>query len=145
MASDAAHGIMLGRLHERGFGEVRGAHFSLFQFPGPHGVRPGELAQRVGLTKQALNPLLNDLELWGYLRREVDPTDQRGRVLWLTARGLDLVATCKDVLTAIEAEIADRIGMDAFEQFRALLSSVEAGLQQAAHGNTADKSGRGAA
>lgn len=42
----------------------------LFRFPGPQGMRPTELAGHVGLSKQALNHLLNELESLGYLTRQ---------------------------------------------------------------------------
>ena len=53
---------------------------------GDRGARPTELG-RLGASKQAINPLINDLERWGYLERRRDPSDQRGRLLFLTARG----------------------------------------------------------
>jgi hypothetical protein len=39
------------------------------QFPGPEGVRPGLLAERAGMGKQAMNQLLRNLEGLGYLTR----------------------------------------------------------------------------
>jgi hypothetical protein len=35
---------MLERLHERGFDDLDGAHLNVFQYPGPQGARPSELA-----------------------------------------------------------------------------------------------------
>ncbi len=94
--------------------DLRPAHFALFQFPGPQGVRPIELAARLGTTKQVLTPLLNDLERFGYLERRPAPDDGRGRVLWLTERGLAFVGAIKDILTGIEAEWSQRLGADRF-------------------------------
>ena len=63
---------------------MRASHLELFRFPGPEGMHPTELADRVGLSKQALNHLLNELESLGYLTRETTGTDGRHRVVPLT-------------------------------------------------------------
>src|SRR3954469_8890451 len=60
---------MLQRLHEHGFTDLDAAHLAVFQYPGPQGVRPSDLAARLGVTKQALNYLLGQLERLGYLER----------------------------------------------------------------------------
>ena len=41
---------MLERLHERGFDDLDAAHLNVFQYPGPQGARPSELA--TGYTQQ---------------------------------------------------------------------------------------------
>jgi DNA-binding MarR family transcriptional regulator len=95
-----------------------------FQVPGPHGVRPVDLAARLGTTKQALTPLLNDLERFGYLERRPAPDDGRGRVLWLTERGLAFVGAIKEIVTGIEAEWPERLGADRFATLQATLREL---------------------
>jgi len=114
LASQRAHALLFERLRVAGYDDLRPAHFALFQFPGPQGVRPIELAARLGMTKQALTPLLKDLDRFGYLERRPAPSDGRGRVLWLTERGLALVGSMKDILTGIEAEWSQQLGADRF-------------------------------
>ena len=65
---------MLERLHEHGFADLDAAHLNLLLYPGPQGARPSELAARRGMSKQAVNYLLGELERLGYLERRVDPT-----------------------------------------------------------------------
>ncbi|MFC5994415.1 MarR family winged helix-turn-helix transcriptional regulator [Pseudonocardia hispaniensis] len=125
-ATEAVHAAGHARLIAAGFDELRPAHFALLKFPGPHGVRPTELAGRVGLRKQALNPLLNDLEAWGYLRRSDDDRDGRGRVLWLTERGFALVRVLRETLEEIESGVRDRFGDVATERFMAVLDELPA-------------------
>ena len=43
-------------------------HMAVLQFPGPDGVRPGALAERAGMSKQAMNRLLQSLEELDYYR-----------------------------------------------------------------------------
>src|SRR3954453_19135976 len=70
---EAGQRQMLERLHEHGFADLDFAHLNVFQSPGPQGARPSELAARLGMTKQALNYLLGELERLDYLRRQPDP------------------------------------------------------------------------
>src|SRR3954451_2556744 len=60
---------MLERLHERGFDDFDAAYLNVFQYPGPHGARPSDLAARLRISKQALNYLLRELERLDYLER----------------------------------------------------------------------------
>ena len=41
---EAVQRHMLERLHERGFDDLDVAHLNVFQYPGPQGARPSELA-----------------------------------------------------------------------------------------------------
>ena len=45
---------MLDGLHARGYTDLIPAHLNVFQYPGPDGARPSELAARIRMTKQAL-------------------------------------------------------------------------------------------
>ena len=42
---------MLDKLHESGFGDLEPAHLVVLQYPGPQGLRPTELAARVGIEQ----------------------------------------------------------------------------------------------
>jgi len=123
-ATAAVHQAVFTRLARAGHHDLRPSHLALLQFPGPHGARPTELAARVGLRKQALNPLLNDLENWGYLRRANDGEDRRGRILQLTARGMALMRIMRDTLEEIELAMSDRLGAAGLQSFELALGQV---------------------
>lgn len=124
-AAEAVHGALYARLADAGYGDIRPAHFALLKFPGPHEGRPTELAARVELSKQALNPLLNELESMGYLRRTPDDGDRRGRVVRLTPRGMSLVGLLRETLEAIESRLRARVGDSAFDSFLAILDEID--------------------
>lgn len=123
-ASEATHRELFVRLQAAGFGDLRWAHFSLFGFPGLHGVRPTELADRVGISKQGLNALLNDLDDFGYIVRRPAVGDGRYRVLELTPRGLEFAATMKRVLQQIEADVAERIGQRQLDRLKTAAAKI---------------------
>jgi DNA-binding MarR family transcriptional regulator len=130
-AAEAVHHAVYVRLARAGHDELRPAHFALLQFPGPHGTRPTDLAARVGLSKQALNPLLNDLEQWGYLRRTSDNEDRRNRVVTLTPRGMALVEVMRETLEEIEERLTDRLGTTGFDAFQHALNQTGAAAREA--------------
>jgi DNA-binding MarR family transcriptional regulator len=87
MPWEAVQERMLERLHAHGFSDFDAAYLSVFQYPGPQGERPSELAARLRVSKQALNHLLGELEQRGYLSRGADPEDGRSKRIRLTPRG----------------------------------------------------------
>ena len=123
LASEASHAMVFAYLRQKGFLDLRQSHFDLFRFPGPHGMTPTQLAGHVGLSKQALNPLLNELEGFGYLTRVPDPEDRRSRSLQLTARGLDLVTAIRDALDSLETRTIEKLGA---KRYATLLDALTA-------------------
>src|SRR5215208_1180773 len=118
---EAVQRHMLQRLHERGFDDLDAAHLNVFQYPGPQGARPSELAGRLRISKQALNYLLGQLERLDYLERRPDPEDLRSKRLALTTRGTSAVHTLRDAVAEIESAWAQRVGPQRFAQLQSLL------------------------
>src|SRR5262245_16764974 len=124
MPWDAVQRRMLERLHERGFDDLDAAHLNVFQYPGPEGARPSELAARLRISKQALNYLLGELERLGYLERRPDPDDLRSKRVALTSRGTSAVSVIRDAIGEVEAEWAQQLGESRFEELRSLLREL---------------------
>src|SRR5215204_4023885 len=118
---EAVQGRMLERLHDQGFADLDFAHLNVFQYPGPQGARPSELAARLGMTKQALNYLLGELERLQYLQRQPDPDDLRSKRVVLTRRGASAIRVIRETVAEVEAAWAQQLGPERFAQFRALL------------------------
>ena len=118
---EAVQRHMLERLHERGFDDLDAAHLNVFQYPGPQGARPSELAARLRVSKQAVNYLLGELERSGYVERHPHPDDQRSKRIALTDRGTTAVGVIREAVGEVEAAWAERLGANRFAQLRALL------------------------
>ena len=116
---------MLERLHERGFGDFDAAYLSVFQYPGPQGARPYELAARLGMSKQALNYLLGELERLGYLKRQPDPDDLRSKRVALTRRGTSAIDVIREAVGEVEAAWAQQLGPERFAELRSLLLELD--------------------
>jgi DNA-binding MarR family transcriptional regulator len=118
---EAVQRHMLEQLHERGYDDLDAAHLSVFQYPGPQGVRPTELAARLRISKQALNYLLGELERLGYIARRPDPDDLRSKRVALTRRGTSVVRVIREAVSEMETAWADQLGPERFAQLRAFL------------------------
>src|SRR5919199_2989010 len=78
------------RLAELGHPHVREGYGCVFGFIDlEHGSRLTELAERSGITKQAVGEAVAELEQLGYVERVPDPSDGRAKIIRLTPRGLD--------------------------------------------------------
>ena len=117
---------MLAGLHERGFSDLVAAHLDVFQYPGPDGQRPSELAQRARMSKQALNYLLGQMEKLGYLERRRDGEDQRFKRIHLTQRGQAAVRAIREIVLEVEADWEHQLGTTGFAQLRDLLEILNA-------------------
>jgi DNA-binding MarR family transcriptional regulator len=131
MPVDAVRARMLAALHEHGFTDIVPAHLVLLRWPGPQGRRPSEIAAESEMSKQAVNYLLGQLEALGYLARRPDPDDHRSRQVHLTRRGRDIAMVMRATVSEIEAEWTTLLGHEDFEQLKALLIRLSAGLGSA--------------
>jgi DNA-binding MarR family transcriptional regulator len=123
---EAVRERMLTGLHERGYSDLVAAHLNVLLYPGPENMRPSELAARTGMTKQALNYLLGQLEALGYLARVQDSADQRFKRVHLTPRGRAAGAAMREIVMEIEAEWTQKLGPRRFGQLRGILAQLGA-------------------
>lgn len=121
MPVDVIRERMLSALHDEGFADLTPGHMLVIRYPGPNGLRPVELAAQIGMTKQALNYLLRQLEEGGYLERVEDPEDQRSKLVSVTDRGWRAVEVMRSAVEEVEREFAEAHGEEALESLRALL------------------------
>jgi DNA-binding MarR family transcriptional regulator len=109
-----------------GYDDVTPAQFEVFRFPGIDGMRPGEVAELSGLSKQAVNDVLGQLEHNGYLERHAHPGDGRARVVHLTDRGWELQRISHETSRDLEAAWARTVGEERFAALRDTLEELVA-------------------
>ncbi len=112
-----------------GFDDLTAAHVGLWRYPGLDGLRPSQLADQAGITKQSVNDLLGHLERHGYLGRVPDSADGRARVIRLTSKGRRLEQAIYAEAGAAQLRIAEILGPRRFAQ---LHSSLELLTEQLA-------------
>jgi DNA-binding MarR family transcriptional regulator len=111
-------------LRDAGFADIQLAHFKVLRFPPPENERPIDLAQRAGMTKQAMNYLLVQLEDLGYVHRS--PGEKSGRTISLTDNGWKVAQIQRATVRAVEREWAGKMGAWRFETFLAVLTELVA-------------------
>lgn len=80
------------------------------------GVSQSLLAERMGLTKQAIQQSLDQLEKLALIRREMDPVDRRAKYVVLTQAGLYALELRRDAEKEAERTLRDALGKKALKQ-----------------------------
>lgn len=122
--AEAIHRRIISKLNAAGFKGLSLAHMAILRYPSPDGARPSVLAERAGMSKQAMNRLLGTLEDLGYLVRSDAPDEGRARVVHLTKRGHAAYEKAIEVLREIEREWTAELGARDFARLKELLFRI---------------------
>lgn len=110
----------LARLREATGHDIRPAHTNLFPHIDLAGTRQTIIARRVGVSKQAVGQLVDELTGMGLLERIPDPLDGRAKLIRF-AEGPDgehgILAGLR-VLREVELELEGQIGTEAWAGLR---------------------------
>ena len=120
----ALNGLVVPRLAERGFPDVRPAHNVVFQYLDGAGTTVSTLAERAEMTKQAMGELVAHLEERGYVDRVPDPADRRAKLVRPTVKGRDVYRVVRELIPEIEQQVAELIGATRMRQLRRDLQTI---------------------
>ena len=90
------------------------------------GISQSLLAERMELTKQAVQQSLDQLEKLGLARREPDPVDRRAKYVVLTEAGLLALETRRDAEKEAERLLRDAMGKKRLKQLGKSLKKLSA-------------------
>ncbi len=110
MANDVHVPLALSNLAARA--QVSAAHVHITRHLDEAGTRPGVLAERAGMSKQAMGDLITQCEAWGLVTRAADPHDARARVVRFTPDGLAWQQAFRGALAQAEAEFREAVGAE---------------------------------
>lgn len=122
--AEAIHRRIIRELNAAGFKGLSLPHMAVFRYPGPDGERPGVIAERAGMSKQAMNRLLGSLEDLGYLKRSDAPNEGRARIVHFTKRGHAAYAKAIDTLRDVERDWNAFLGPKDFARIKEILFRV---------------------
>jgi DNA-binding MarR family transcriptional regulator len=106
------------RIRERSRRDVRVSHTALLPHIDLDGTRITEIAQRMGISKQAVNQAVGEIEAMGLVRRTPDPDDGRAKLVKFTARGRRELLRGVSLLGELEDDIALQIGRQRVKRLR---------------------------
>jgi DNA-binding MarR family transcriptional regulator len=123
-----AWSILVNDLHtelsKMGYDDIRPAHGFAFQLLAPNGATGNELAEHLGITKQAASQMIDFLEEHGYVARKPHPTDKRGKLVLLTQRGWDCIQAVEAILARIEGRWTELLGSEHIKMLHADLQRL---------------------
>lgn len=99
----------------RGYPWHKGAAADIFAHLGPSGRSQSQLTASMGISKQAVQQLVDQLEAQGVVRRVTDKNDARAKRIELTELGLRDHREQVAVKALIEARYRDHIGAADFD------------------------------
>ncbi|MGW0854219.1 MarR family winged helix-turn-helix transcriptional regulator [Streptomyces sp. NPDC002690] len=112
------------RLDAAGYAELRPVHGLVFQVLHGPGLTSSELAERLGVTKQAAGQIIDDLEKRGYLERRPHPAGGRRKLVVLTGKAMEHLAVAARILNELEGQLARQLHEADLQVPRAELAAV---------------------
>jgi DNA-binding MarR family transcriptional regulator len=109
--------------------QVRPAHTALFPHLDFNGIRLTELANRVGVTKQAVGQLVDDLAELGMVERVSDPADSRAKLIRFSRLGQAALLQGLSVLREIQAALGAAVGARRMRELHETLKLIIATLE----------------
>lgn len=115
--------LALTKLREYGHEGLTLFHTALISNLDLEGTRISTLAQRAGVSKQAMGQLVADLEGRGYIERIPDPNDGRAILVKFTEQGWQFLQDAYLVKQAIETEYIAILGEEGMRTLWQLLEA----------------------
>lgn len=110
----AAAGGLTAVIHDgvvaRGFDDLRPAHGFAFARLAPGDATAADLAEHLGVTRQAASQMVEDLVRKGYVERRPHPDDARARLVVLTDRGWACTRAAEEAAAEAVRPWADLLG-----------------------------------
>lgn len=112
------------RLNAAGYADLRPMHGLAFQALYGRGTTSSELAEILGVTKQAAGQIVDDLERREYVRRVDHPDGGRRRLVVLTDKALTHLRVAGKVMHGLEAELAEELGEETIARLKPVLAQI---------------------
>jgi DNA-binding MarR family transcriptional regulator len=122
--------MALARIRTRaGAPKLRASHAALLPHLDPEGTRLTDLATRMGVTKQAVGQLVEEMEQMGVLTRSTDQEDRRAKRVRLSTKGRRGTLQGAGILGEIEEEVTATLGHKPMQALQAILGDLLEVLQ----------------
>ncbi len=92
-------------------------------------LRTGEIARKMGLSKQSLSRYLKPLVDHGFIIEEQDPKDRRAKRLWLSTKGFEYYTVQQDKALKAFYHAYQKAGISAVEGFHQVQQALSQALE----------------
>lgn len=110
----------------RGYAWISDARGAVFRHIGQSGVEQTALPGKLGISKQAVQQVLDTLQRDGIITRKPSPKDARKKRIMLTEAGLEAMRAGNDAKTEIEQRYITALGKDRLETLQESLRALGA-------------------
>ena len=122
-------------LRAQGFTELSPVHAAMLRRVDEGGTHVSDIAQRLGVTKQAAAQLVTKAASLGYVSCKTDPADSRKKIVRCTSRGRRFLGSLEGVVEDSVRDVAAVIGARRLHELEATLKLIAAqGRQSLANG-----------
>jgi DNA-binding MarR family transcriptional regulator len=120
----ASHWVMQGlmaALSAKGYAGLTEAHLTLLGNLDCGTTHASAVAQRIGLSRQAIYRTIREMEAMGFLVLQNDMQRRNQKLVVMTEVGMHLALDARATLATLEDTLAQRIGADALAALRVSL------------------------
>jgi len=96
----------------------------LLEIPPEIGRNPRLLAKGLDLENSSISGLLDRLEKQGLIRRQPDPSDRRGVLIYLTPAGAQARQVIKALVEEIDRKLQEALSTDDIKFFRRIMTTI---------------------
>lgn len=84
--------------------------------------RPADLARNLGISRQAVSKMLQEMTEDNLLSIQADPNDKRAQIVNFSDESIKLRTDALDILGELEVQLGKRIGLGSLKAFRNALA-----------------------
>ncbi|GMQ82715.1 MAG: hypothetical protein BMS9Abin05_2175 [Rhodothermia bacterium] len=115
---------VLAEFKARDLGPIKENHLDLLLSMDLEGIRISHLAERSGLSKQTVGPLVREMTKRGIVALKPDPTDGRAKLVVLTKNGIKMLLAYVGITRDITQRYVETVGQRRMTQLHSTLKKL---------------------
>jgi len=116
--------LVLDKLAQDGLDDITLRHFVVIPFIDEKGIRAVEIARQVGISKQAVSKLVDELLQKGYVSLKADPADGRASLVYMSPKGNDFLRRAIEYTKQVETSWQAVVGKQEFKVMKQAMSTL---------------------
>ena len=115
---------VLQKLAADGIEDITLRHFVIIPYIDHKGIRAVDIARQVGITKQAVSKLVDELVQKGYLELKPDPTDGRASLVLMSEKGNEFLKLTIKYTQQVESQWSSQVGEKDFKTMKSAMTTL---------------------
>ena len=115
---------VLQKLAADGIEDITLRHFVIIPYIDHKGIRAVDIARQVGITKQAVSKLVDELVQKGYLELTPDPTDGRASLVLMSEKGNEFLKLTIKYTQQVESQWSNQVGEKDFKTMKSAMTTL---------------------